>query len=83
MVRSQLGNHHRQRVSGGSKFGRYPRQQRGGRICEGVGRSHVGDIAAILVIANTRVCVTVIFAVIVCADLLSQVEPNGTRAVIG
>ena len=49
----------------------------------GVGRSHVDDIGAILVIANTRVGVTIIFAVTVCADLLSQVEPKGSRAVIG
>ncbi len=48
-----------------------------------MGRSHVDDIVAILVIANTRIVVTANFAVTLCTDLLSQVEPNGTRAVIG
>ncbi len=75
MVRSQLGNHHRQRVRRGSR--------EAGGSARGVGRSHVDDIADILVMANTRVGVTAICAVTVCADLLSQVEPNGTRAVIG
>ena len=81
MVRSQLGNHHRQRVR--ASLGGVRGSREAGGSARGVGRSHVDDIAAILVIANTRVGVTIIFAVTVCADLLSQVEPNGTRAVIG
>ena len=54
-----------------------------GGFARGMGRSHVDDIVVILEITNTRICVTAICAVTVCADLLSQVEPNGTQAVIG
>ena len=45
---------------------------------------HVNDIVVILkIVANTRIRVTAICAAIVCADLLSKVEPNGTRVVVG